>query len=219
MRAKRLGTRGQRLDKTDGGRPRASPCGHIGTSFGLQPASDGHGRTSLALDAGWPSCRPFPLGVIRPDTLHRTIRRAFHEQSIGGQTGVFTPLTPSAGQETAIRRGLTLPQAISAFSRGEAAAIGATLDGRDVEIVQRWGDKPLLITDYQQDPPLALQRRAMRFGGSTWPSPRWASAIRAKAGQSSALAGASTSFNCAAGTKRGTCAGRRCASLKKRAAR
>ena len=56
------------------------------------------------------------------------------------------------GQETAIRRGLTLPQAISAFSRGEAAAIGAMLAGRDVEIVQRWGGKPLLITDYQQDP-------------------------------------------------------------------
>ena len=64
----------------------------------------------------------------------------------------FYTADPLSGQETAIRRGLTLPQAIFTFSRGEAAAIGATLDGRDVEIVQRWGDKPLLITDYQQDP-------------------------------------------------------------------
>ena len=49
----------------------------------------------------------------------------------------FYTADPLGGQETAIRRGLTLPQAISAFSRGEAAAIGATLDGRDVEIAQR----------------------------------------------------------------------------------
>ena len=36
----------------------------------------------------------------------------------------FYTADPLGGQETAIRRGLTLPQAISAFSRGEAAAIG-----------------------------------------------------------------------------------------------
>ena len=52
LAGKRLGTRGQRLDKTDGGRPRASPCGHIGTSFGLQPAS-GRPRSNFPCLGCW----------------------------------------------------------------------------------------------------------------------------------------------------------------------
>ncbi|HIQ83000.1 MAG TPA: hypothetical protein IAA52_07840 [Candidatus Pullichristensenella stercorigallinarum] len=61
------------------------------------------------------------------------------------------PLTGEGEEPAAIQRGLTLPRAIAAFNSGAASAIGAAQAGRDVELVQRWMEKPLLITDYQQD--------------------------------------------------------------------
>ena len=122
----------------------------------------------------------------------------------------FYTADPLGDQETAIRRGLTLPQAIP------HSAVGRPLPSGRRWMAGMWKSSSVGATSRCSLPIISKTRTgattpSYAFRRSTWPSPRWASAIRAKAGQSSALVGASISFNCAASASAGAAFRPRCA--------